>query len=48
MNTFLSLCSSDGEKLDVKMKKLETQYGSLQVVSTITKLGTHQVRGILQ
>jgi len=33
----------EGEKLDGKMKKLETQYNSLQVLSIITKLGTKEV-----
>ncbi|CAH3019681.1 unnamed protein product [Porites evermanni] len=32
----------EGEKLDGKMKKLETQYNSLQVMSIITKLGTKE------
>ena len=33
----------EGEKLDNIMKGLETQYNSLQVLSTITKLGTKEV-----
>ncbi|XP_066016984.1 cytoplasmic FMR1-interacting protein 2 [Pocillopora verrucosa] len=32
----------DGEKLQAKMEKLEKQYNSLQVLSTITKLGTKE------
>lgn len=38
---FLSI--TDGEKLQAKMEKLEKQYNSLQVLSTITKLGTKKV-----
>ena len=34
---------ADGEKLQAKMEKLEKQYNSLQVLSTITKLGTKEV-----
>ena len=34
---------TDGEKLQAKMEKLEKQYNSLQVLSTITKLGTKEV-----
>jgi len=44
MNSFFSFSLlPDGEKLENKMKKLETQYNSLQVLSTITKLGTKEV-----
>lgn len=38
---FLSM--AEGEKLQAKMEKLEKQYNSLQVLSTITKLGTKEV-----
>ena len=34
---------AEGEKLQAKMEKLEKQYNSLQVLSTITKLGTKEV-----
>ena len=45
INSFFSFSLlSEGEKLENKMKKLETQYNSLQVLSTITKLGTKEVR----
>ena len=44
INSFLFLSFlPEGEKLENKMKKLETQYNSLQVLSTITKLGTKEV-----
>lgn len=32
----------DGEKLQTKMEKLEKQYNSMQILSTITKLGTKE------
>lgn len=34
---------AEGEKLQAKMEKLEKQYNSLQVLSTITKLGNKEV-----
>lgn len=45
INSFASFSFvPEGEKLENKMKKLETQYNSLQVLSTITKLGTKEVQ----
>ena len=37
----------EGEKLEVKMKKLETQYSALQVMSSVNRLGTKEVRNLL-
>lgn len=43
MSLFVFVCYKEGERLEVRMKRLEAKYAPLHLVPLIERLGTPQV-----